>query len=212
MLSRKGSLRRIRTQSMIKNKYKRVSKQIEAVDGWLIPGQEFWLFSTAYKLRDGARIVEIGSYKGRSTVSLGLACCGTRKHVYSIDRWQGVYQDVEFNADIRNIFEKGFFDEWQKNIAINILQDYVTPLVGNSADIARIWKAPIDMLFVDGSHRFEDVIDDFENYYPYVVSGGVMAFHDVTPEWKGSFRAWHEHISARLRTHGTCSTISFGYK
>jgi predicted O-methyltransferase YrrM len=211
MLSLRIIINELRTRFIVRNKFKRVSSQIERIEGWLVPGQEFWLFSAAYNIRDGARIVEIGSYKGRSSVCLGLACRGTRKHVYSIDRWQGVYQDVE-STDIKKAFSQGFFEEWQGNITTNDLQDYVTPLVGNSADIARVWRAPIDMIFVDGSHKFEDVIEDFENYYPHVVPEGLMAFHDVTPEWEGSFRAWNDHIAPCLRTHGQYSTISFGYK
>lgn len=192
--------------------FRRVEKHINAIEGWLTPGQEFWLFSAAWELRPGARIVEIGSYKGRSTVSLAFACVNTRKHVFAIDRWQGVYEDIKDQHQLHNTFDKGFFHVWEHNIIANHLQDYVTPLVGNSSDIAKIWRAPIDMLFVDGSHQYEDVVADFEYFFPYVVPGGLMAFHDVTPEWDGCWRAWHNHIAPRLCNIDSYSTISFGYK
>lgn len=197
---------------MARRRFRRVQAQIESVEGWLVPGQEYWLFATALALRDGARIVEVGSFKGRSTVSLGHACVGTRKHVFAIDRWQGLYEDFASQPEYHDLLRDGFFDIWSENIARNGLRDYVTPLVGNSTDVARSWRAPIDMLFVDGSHQYDDVVADFESFYPYVVPGGILAFHDVTPEWEGSYRAWHQHIAPRLSRHGAYSTISFGHK
>jgi hypothetical protein len=68
------------------------------------------------------------------------------------------------------------------------------------------------MIFVDGSHQYEDVIADFENFFPYVASGGLLAFHDVIPEWNGCLRAWQNHIAPKLCNLGVCSTIGFGYK
>lgn len=37
----------------------------------------------------------------------------------------------------------------------------------------------IDFLFIDGSHRYEDVKLDWEFYHPYIKPGGVIAFHDI---------------------------------
>src|SRR4051812_35292618 len=59
---------------------------IDSVEGLLVsPLQEFWLFKTARSLPRQAVIVEIGSFKGRSTVTLALACRGTGRRVYAID-------------------------------------------------------------------------------------------------------------------------------
>lgn len=192
--------------------YSRLQHKINTVEGFLVPGQEYWLYSTALKLRNGARIVEIGSFKGRSTVCLAFACTGTRKHVFAIDRWQGLYADFNNQPDKHDMLRDGFFHIWNDNIIRNDLRDYVTPLAGDSAEIAKTWRAPIEMIFIDGSHHYEDVIADFEGFYPYITTGGVVAIHDVTPEWDGCWRAWHEHIAPRLKHVGSCSTIGFGYK
>ena len=53
---------------------------------------------------------------------------------------------------------------------------------------------------------------DFANYFPYVVKGGLMAFHDVTPGWDGCWRAWHEKIAPCLTRTDFFSTIGYGYK
>jgi predicted O-methyltransferase YrrM len=37
----------------------------------------------------------------------------------------------------------------------------------------------LDLLFIDGDHRYEGVRRDFEMYSPLVRSGGLLAFHDI---------------------------------
>ncbi len=36
-----------------------------------------------------------------------------------------------------------------------------------------------DFLYIDGDHKFETVKNDFDNYAPYVRSGGLVGFHDL---------------------------------
>jgi predicted O-methyltransferase YrrM len=46
---------------------------------------------------------------------------------------------------------------------------------------ARLAGAPIDLLFIDGDHRYEGVKRDAEMYAPMVRAGGIVAFHDIVP-------------------------------
>jgi len=195
-----------------KVRFNRVWPSINKIEGWLVEGQEEWLFRTAGSLPAGARVVEIGGFKGRSTVSLAFGILGSRKQVFTIDMFKGGYKDVENRGDLREAFDKGFFSEWRLNIDQNGLTDYVTPLIGNSRDIAKIWSAPIHMLFIDGSHLFEDVLADFENFYPHVVPGGVIGIHDVCETWEGCYRAWNEQIKKRLKNTSAVSTLAYGIK
>jgi hypothetical protein len=41
-------------------------------------------------------------------------------------------------------------------------------------------RAPYSLLFIDGTHSYDEVGADFQNYAPMVMSGGVVAFHDVS--------------------------------
>lgn len=47
----------------------------------------------------------------------------------------------------------------------------------------------IDVLFIDGDHRYEGVKQDFLCYRPYVRDGGLILFHDIVED-KGGARAW----------------------
>jgi predicted O-methyltransferase YrrM len=50
----------------------------------------------------------------------------------------------------------------------------------------RQWLAgdPLDFLFIDGDHSFDGVLRDFEMYGPLVRDGGIIAFHDIVPDFK----------------------------
>lgn len=47
-----------------------------------------------------------------------------------------------------------------------------------SYDYVREWQGQIDVLFIDGDHRYEAVKQDFEQWVPFVSKGGVIFFHD----------------------------------
>ena len=61
-----------------------------------------------------------------------------------------------------------------------------------SYNIVKTWDKPFDYLFIDGSHIYEDVKKDFEDWYPKLAVGGIISFHDSTmnrggqPYWEGS--------------------------
>ena len=68
------------------------------------------------------------------------------------------------------------------------------------------------MLFIDGSHQYEDVIADFNNFYPFVVPNGIIGIHDVIPNWVGVTKAWNEYIKDRLLDTGAISSLAYGRK
>ncbi len=47
----------------------------------------------------------------------------------------------------------------------------------------------IDVLFIDGDHRYEGVRQDFLCYRPFVNEGGLILFHDIVED-HGAGRAW----------------------
>src|SRR5208282_5493160 len=69
---------------------------INSVEGFLLEGQEKWLFKSARLLPDSANIVEIGSYKGRSTTCLAFGCRGTKKRVFAVDSFDGEVWESEY--------------------------------------------------------------------------------------------------------------------
>jgi hypothetical protein len=183
--------------------FRRVWPLINSVEGFLLEGQEKWLFKHARSLPDCANLVEIGSYRGRSTCCLAFGCRGTKKRVFAVDSFDGNVWESQYRTP---------FNEFEQNIQRCGLSSYVEPVKGLSSEVAKTWKTPIHFLFVDGSHRYEDVLADFADFLPRVVTGGIVAFHDVCESKPGVWKAWNETIKHQLTDIGYCVTIGYGRK
>lgn len=116
-------------------------------------------------------IVEIGSFKGKSTIALGLGSkwiSEKKRTIYAIDPF------------ISNGYYRDYFNEFQKNILNYRLANYVTPIKKFSHEAIQDCPENISALFVDGDHSYSGVKRDVELYAPRVVPGGFIAFHDYT--------------------------------
>lgn len=67
------------------------------------------------------------------------------------------------------------------------------------------WDLPIDLLFIDDSHYYDDVKANFEKYEPWVRSGGYVVFHDVCFETDDV-----EGVRRFVRELGNCTIDSRG--
>jgi predicted O-methyltransferase YrrM len=201
---RRSTLKSVEGLSPSEQEFRQVYPLIDPIEGLLkSPRQEKWLFKSARALPKDSIIVEIGSFKGRSTASLAFGCRKNGSHVYAIDT---------FNGNKVDFFERAFLPVFQSNMDRCGLTDYVTPLVGFSEEVVKTWNKPIHMLFIDGSHKYEDVLADFESFYPFVVPGGKIAFHDVHPSWPGVVRVWQENAIPRLSRVYQVSNLAYGIK
>jgi predicted O-methyltransferase YrrM len=142
----------------------RVKPLIADVPGWLTDEEGEALYELARVCTGKGVIVEIGSWKGKSTVCLGLGSqAGASVPVYSVDP----------HADYR-------FGDFKANVERAGIADLVRPIASLSQPAADDFDEPIELLFVDGSHEYDLVLEDFEKWVPKVVDGGWVAFHDTT--------------------------------
>lgn len=165
------------------------------IDGWLTDAEGQWLFEAARASR--ADIVEIGSWKGRSTVWLAHGSRqGACAPVHAIDPHLG---SEEHRALIG---PSGTFAEFRRNVARAGADELVRPIVALSSEAVQGWSAPIGLLFVDGSHAYEHVREDLRAWLPFVVEGGWVAVHDSSARpgvywatgWEGPMRAVDETL------------------
>jgi Methyltransferase domain len=186
--------------------YEEIHDYVHEIPGWLSPAEARWLFDTTRSLPEGAAVLEIGSYKGRSSAALGFGCIGSKKMVYCVDTWNG--NNIDF-------FEKGYFDAWNYHMTLNCLLQFVDHLDGDSKDILPklLQKEKRFLLtFIDGSHQFETVKMDFEAAYKLTVPGGWIAMHDVGGSWPGPDRVWRELASKMLNECNQVHKLAFGRK
>lgn len=175
--------------------------RIDSVAGFLVPGQEKYLFDLVKKLPEYSTILEIGSDAGRSTTSMGLAAKEKNTKIISVD-W--------FKEDYR-------FEMFKNNIKKNELTDTVTYHKSQSYEFLKNWKTnfgekKVDFVFIDASHDYEDVLSDFILSYPIVNDGGLIGFHDVIETWPGSYYAWHNFAKRILSNHDNYHSLYVGTK
>ncbi len=159
----------------------------ESVEGFLSQnGKNLFegevLFHLARRLPSHSTAVEIGSWKGKSTIWLGKGIESSHQQetaLYAIDPHIG---SAEHKQNGEKIWT---FTEFESNIAKAELQSIVKPLVMSSVEGAKQIDKEIDFVFIDGAHDYESVKLDFETWFPKVKVGGTMAFHDSFIGWPG---------------------------
>jgi predicted O-methyltransferase YrrM len=147
---------------------------ITHVDGWLYEPEAQLLYEYARTVTNGC-IVEIGSYRGRSTIMLAQGALEAHTHVYAIDpHYEAIDGIATYGADDRAAF------------LLNILEagvgSVVRKLDTDSHHAGQGWTEPIGLLWIDGAHDYESVSRDIALWTPHVVNGGLLAFHDSTLE------------------------------
>jgi hypothetical protein len=77
------------TETPAERQFRRFWPLVDSVEGWLLASEGNWLFNSARSLPNRANLVEIGSYKGRSTCCLALGCRDSERRVYAVDSFDG---------------------------------------------------------------------------------------------------------------------------
>lgn len=166
---------------------KKTVKYTKTIDGWLSLSEGLLLYILSSKVTKNSTIVEIGSWKGKSTVFLGLGAKKTDSRVYAIDPFKG-----RWVANQKKI--KSTYTEFKKNIAFEAIHQYVIPIKETSVQAGKKWKKPIDFLFIDGLHDFKNVSYDFTTWTQFLREGGIVALHDAFCGQPGPMKVATEYI------------------
>jgi MMP 1-O-methyltransferase len=87
------------------------------------------------------------------------------------------------------------------------LDDHVVAIVGRSPVVARGWRTPLRLLFIDGGHTEEAAQRDFDGWARWVEVGGALIIHDVFPNPDEGGRAPF-HIYRRALDTGDFREVS----
>lgn len=169
---------------------------VDSIEGWLDFSEQFALLHLP-ALVDHlyGDIVEIGSYKGKSTVALGLgsSLMSTKKRpIYAIDPF---IPDNEF-------YHGNYFDFFWDNIKNHGLEGSVIPIKKYSTEAYGDCPKSIVALFIDGNHEYSSVKHDIIHYAPRVVKGGLIAFHDY---------GHHDNPGVAQAIHELCMNKDYEY-
>jgi len=169
------------------------------VDGYLYPHEAVFLYHVAKDAPGGGPIVEVGSFRGRSTLCMAAGLKRRGGRIVSVD--PHVY---------------GTADELRENLAHFGLDGLVEGVVASSVDTARGWDHEARAVFLDGDHREHAVEADLDAWFPRLEAGGLMILHDATGI--GGFEGPRRVAGRRLRVGdefdaaGRLGSIAWGRK
>lgn len=151
---------------------------IDKIDGFLDEAEAFLLYCQARNLQGGSAgtwLVEIGSFKGKSTTALALGLKDNPRKGFRL-----VAVDP-FIGDPAGGF-KPTRDVFESNIRQVGVEDLITVLAEPSTEAALKWPEgrQIALILVDGDHRLDAVSQDLALWLKRLpLSGAVVILHDI---------------------------------
>ena len=159
-----------------------------AAPGFMPPAEGLALFDAAARYAARGPVLEIGSYCGKSTIYLTAAARAAGQLVVTVDHHRG----SEEHQPGWEYHDPGLVDpaagrldtlpRLRATLAAAGLEEHVVVIVGRSADVARLWRTPLGLVFIDGGHTEAAAVTDYEGWAPWVAPGGALAIHDVFPD------------------------------
>tara|TARA_R110000824_G_scaffold41627_8_gene123645 strand:- start:1669 stop:2265 length:597 start_codon:yes stop_codon:yes gene_type:complete len=143
------------------------------------------------KKADTLDILEIGSYKGKSTVVWSRACSS---HIVAIEPFCGPPEVPEL---VGISTEQDFLNNTKQ------YRDQIRLIKKYSNDLSLcddLLNQTFDIVFIDGDHSYEAVVNDIKLALQYVTKNGLIMLHDYWInaasdfKFKGLSNAVHEHL------------------
>ena len=156
----------------------------EAADGFMPTDEGLALHAAAARYAAVGPVLEIGSYCGKSTIFLAAA----GGPVITVDHHRGSEEHQpgwEYHDPSLVDPGTGRLDTLPRlraTLAAAGIEDQVVVIVGRSAQLARLWRLPLGLVFIDGGHTDAAAVTDYESWAPWVAPGGALAIHDVFPD------------------------------
>jgi predicted O-methyltransferase YrrM len=149
----------------------------EKIQGWMTQDECEWIARQAAGCRV---IVEVGVWKGRSTVCWLEHTPGV---VYAVDAWPADGLGCQAYEEIRRDGRESVRRVALANLAPWLASGRCQVLEMRSdqaaAQLVRmLGPAGADLVFLDGDHGQTAVADDVRNYLPLVRPGGLLSGHD----------------------------------
>ena len=180
--------------------------------GFLPDDEATALREAAASARPGVWL-EIGTYCGKSTVHLGSVARDVGAQLITVDHHRGSeenqpgweWHDASLVDPYTGVLET--LPSLRHTLFDAGLDDVVTVLVAKTAQVARWWSSPVEFLFLDGNHTEQMAQHDYAAFAPHVVTGGVLAVHDVFPApADGGQAPWH--VVERALADGAFEAVS----
>ncbi len=155
------------------------------IEGWLSVAEGVKLA----ELASGNVVVEIGSYKGRST----MAMASTASVVYSVDTFRG--ENECGGSDT--------LDEFRRNT--RGAENVVAIVANHAGGLDMLGSGIADLVFIDGAHDSDSVERDTRTAARLLKPGGIVVYHDA--HYDTVREAWSR---VGFTPDGECESIAWG--
>jgi predicted O-methyltransferase YrrM len=163
-------------------------KAAEAATGFMPEAEGLALYGAAARYAARGPVLEVGTYCGKSTIYLAAAAREKGQPVITVDHHRGSeenqpgweYHDTTLVDPVTGRLDT--LPHARATLARAGVEDDVIVVVGRSAGVARVWRTPLGMLFIDGGHTDVAATTDYESWAPWIAPGGLLAIHDVFPD------------------------------
>jgi len=182
--------------------------EIENVEGYLAPNEiRFLALMAACPTAEG-EILEIGSFKGKSTIVLAksAALANEKAFVNAVDPMTA---PSETDPDLAGADSS--LEDFRRNLSQHGVDGRVRFHQKFSHELSPDWKTPLRLLWIDGDHTYEGTKLDFDGFAPWLADGAIVAIHDVLHEFEGGARVVAEKIlaSPHFGPCGFCGSIAW---
>lgn len=157
-------------------------------------GEDWFTYPQLYKrfvnrLSNNSKIVEVGSWKGKSTAFLGVEIINSGKNIelHAVDTWEGSGEHSNDPYVRTNTLYPLFLAN------IGPVSSVVKIVRKKSTEAAKDYEdESLDIVFIDACHEYECVSEDIAAWLPKVKIGGILAGHDFTASFPGVIKAVQE--------------------
>jgi hypothetical protein len=163
-------------------------RDVPMIKGWLEPDAAGLLYLLARDVRRGC-IVEVGSYRGRSTVALARgAAAGGNAPIYAVEPHEpfvgvlgGEFGPEDRAAFYRNMVRTGAYRQVR---LLNVSSEILSPG----------WTEPVALLWLDGDHSFAAVSRDFRAWESHLLPDCDVVLDDADDPALGPHRLIEELV------------------
>jgi len=150
------------------------NKDGKEVQGWLSDEEAEILHEHALKAPT-PRILELGSFVGRSSIALASAMKKRGGVLVAMDLFSKNFRYIKPGEDEITL---DAFETFWNNIKERHLENYVLTLKGNHNATLPILGGSFGMIFIDGGHKIENILFVALDAWERLDKGGFLVFHD----------------------------------
>jgi predicted O-methyltransferase YrrM len=193
----------------IENRVAGLIQNLVAVEGQLTPREIRCLALFAAMPTTHGDMLEIGSFKGRSTIALATASAWSgQTGPIAVDP---LTSPADTDPDLRGASSAR--DDFERNLGCAGVLDRVEFHQMFSSELASRWPSgrKLRLLWIDGDHSYRGTKTDFDLFRAHLAPGAVVAFHDVLHGYPGPTRVMAEDVllSSDFGPAGVCGSIGW---